>query len=570
MGRLVVTLTRAARLARVAMSGPGRWPGLALFSLILALGFGGIWLSVRMIAWNKAFYDALENMNGAEALRQIGIFFAIVGAMAASWLAADWLRKLLLIRWRARLTHVVLDQWVGSRAFWTLRPGYSDAPIENPDQRIAEDCRNYVEYLLEFTVDLITTIVALFSYFAVLWAAASFALDLTVFGSQVTVSRYMVWLAPLYVAVSTLITHLLGRPLKRRYFQQEKVEADFRHALVRMRDNADQIAQSDGEAAESRRLSERFAAVARNWHHLMRAELILGLFTRPYFQTVLRIPTFFALPAYFAGAVTLGGLMQLASAFSSVTTSLSWFVFQYPKLARFVAVCERLDSMFVQTSAPTPAGRDLQRIRRGVSDDGALRIRGLQLATPAGRQLDPIPDIDLKPGQTMLIDGPSGRGKTTLLCAITGLWNWGSGDILRPAGRFMLLPSGAPVMDDDLMAAISYPQAPDDIGAPRLHAVLRRVGLSHRVIDRNGIGGLSMGERQRVGLARAVLNRPDWLILDEATAALDPASEADLLQWLRQELAHTSLIVTAHRKPAGFDADVILHLPPASDKEQIA
>ncbi|WP_246184927.1 ABC transporter ATP-binding protein/permease [Paracoccus aestuariivivens] len=544
-------------MARIATSGPDRWSGLALFALVLMLGFGGVWLSVRMIAWNKAFYDALENLDAAAALRQIGVFFAIVAAMAASWLAADWLRKLLLIRWRARLTHVALEQWVGNRAFWSLRPGYSDQPIENPDQRIAEDCRKYVEQFLEFTIDLITSVVALFSYVAVLWTAASFALNLTVWGNEISVPRYMVWLAPLYVAASTLITHLLGRPLKRRYFQQEKVEADFRHALMRLRDNADQIAQSEGEAAERRRLAERFGAVARNWRGVMRAELVLGLFTRPYQQTVLRIPTFFALPAYFAGAVTLGGLMQLASAFSNVTTTLSWFVFEYSKLAQFVAVCERLDRMMQQTAIARP---EPQGITRDVSPDGVLRVRGLHLATPDGKTLQPMPDVNLPRGATLLIDGASGRGKTTMLCAITGLWRWGRGHIQRPAGRFLLLPAGAPVMDDDLLAAISYPHPAETLGLPRVHAVLHRVCLSHRLVGENGVSGLSMGERQRVGLARAVLNRPDWLILDEATAALDPASEADLLQWLRQELPETSIIITAHRKPSGLVADQILRL----------
>lgn len=565
-----MTLMRAFRLARVAISGPGCWTGLALFALVLALGFLGVWLSVRMIAWNKSFYDALENMDGAEALHQIGIFFAIVGAMAASWLAADWLRKLLLIRWRARLTNIALDQWVRTRAFWTLRPGYSDHPIENPDQRISEDCRSFVELLLEFTIDLITSVVALFSYFAVLWSAASFVLQFNLFGTQIEIQRYMVWLAPIYVALSTLVTHLLGRPLKQKYFLQEKVEADFRHALVRLRDNADQIAQSDGEAAETRRLDERFAAVARNWRSVMRAELVLGLFTRPYHQTVLRIPTFFALPAYFAGTVTLGGLMQLASAFSNVSTTLSWFVFEYRKLAKFVAVCERLDVLLRQTAAPNPTSPTLQKIQRGLSDDGALRVRGLRLVTPNGRVLQPTPDIVLHPGQTMLIDGASGRGKTTLLCAITGLWGWGKGQILRPAGRFLLLPSGAPVMDDDLCAAICYPHRPEALGMVRVQAVLRRVGLAHRLTDHGGVSGLSMGERQRIGLARAVLNNPDWLILDEATAALDPASEADLLTWLRQELPATTLIITAHRKPAGLVPDHVLHLDTPNSQERSA
>lgn len=189
-----------------------------------------------------------------------------------------------------------------------------------------------------------------------------------------------------------------------------------------------------------------------------------------------------------------------------------------------------------------------------------LRVSGLQLATPSGRWLDPVPDITLARGRVLLIEGASGRGKTTLLCAIIGLWRWGRGGIRRPAGRFLLLPAGAPVMDDELLAAVSYPERPETHGIARLHEVIHRAGLGHRLSESAVVGGLSMGERQRVGLARAVLNRPDWLILDEATSALDATAEADLLHWLRQELLETTLIIAAHRKPAGLVADQILRL----------
>lgn len=556
-GRVRITLQRAGRLARIAASGPGLWQGLGIYAAVLALNFTGVWVSLRLIAWNKTFFDALENLDGATALRQVGLFFLLTALSAGSWLAADWLRKLLLIRWRARLTQAALDLWVGNRAYWLLRPGWSDHPIENPDQRISEDCRLFVENLLTFTLDLISTAVGLVSFVAVLWAAADFALSFTAFGAEISIPRYMVWLAPLYVALSTVLAHLMGRPLKGVYFNREKVEADFRHALVRVRDQADTIAQSGGEEAETRRLSGRFTAIARNWRQVMRAELILGLFSRPYMQTVLRIPTFLALPIYFAGAVTLGGLMQIASAFSNVVTELSWFIFKYRALAEFVAVCERLDGLMAHSRAPTPAGVGLQGIEAQDSD-GPLRVSGLRLATPQGRWLDPVPDSQIGPGQTVLVQGASGRGKTVFLSAVTGLWPWGAGRIAQPRGRMLVLPAGAPVMDEDILAAASYPEPPQTHGPARVRAVLERVGLGHRVSADAATGGLSMGERQRLGLARAVLNRPDWLILDEATAALDCAAEADLLAWLRRELPGAALIIVAHRIPRGIAPDHIL------------
>ncbi|PTE19943.1 hypothetical protein C5F48_20235 [Cereibacter changlensis JA139] len=388
------TLARAARLARLAAGGPGAWRGLALYGVVLGLNFAGVWVSVRLIAWNKAFYDALERFDATEALRQVGVFFALTALSASCWLAADWLRKGLLILWRGRLTGRALDLWLGNRAYWLLRPGYGATPVENPDQRVAEDCRLYVERLLEFTLDVISDAVALVSYVVVLWSLAGFALSFPLFGAEIVVPRYMVWLAPLYVLVATGLTHWLGRPLKPRYFERERFEADFRHALVQLRDRADLVAQSGGEAAERRRLDSRFADVVANWRRLMRAELVLGLFTRPYHQTVLRTPSLFALPAYFASAVTLGGLMQLGAAFSSVTTTLSWFIFEYRKLAEFVAVCERLDGLIAAAGTPrAAAGRAAGDPARGLGGRRAAH-RGDAARHPRG----PLAGAGSRPG----------------------------------------------------------------------------------------------------------------------------------------------------------------------------
>lgn len=572
-GTFRATMARAFRLARIAVAGPGAWRGLVLYGVVLGLSFVGVWVSVRLIAWNKAFFDALEQMDGAAALRQIGLFFALVGLSAACWLAGDWLKKKLLILWRARLTSRALDLWIGNRAYWLMRPGFGATPVENPDQRVAEDCKLFVERFIEFTLDLVSEVVSLVSFVAVLWSVATFTLSFTLFGLGVEIPRYMVWLAPVYVVAATVITHLLGRPLKRQYFDRERVEADFRHALVQLRDRADTVAQSGGEPAERRRLDERFAAVAANWAAVMRAELVQGLFARPYMQTVLRLPTFFALPAYFAGAVTLGGLMQLSSAFSNVATTLSWFIFEYKKLAQFVAVCERLDALFEAAGAPAPLPAAPRAIRREVAEDGALRLSGLQLATPGGQWLDPVPDRVVRPGKVFLITGASGQGKTTLLAAIAGLWPWGQGRIERPAGRFLFLPAGAPVLGDGLAAAACHPEDPAAHDPARVNAVLTRLGLAPRLAAPQGeaaLAGLSMGERQRLGLARAVLNRPDWLLMDEATSALDPASEADLLAWLRSELPSTTVIIVAHRTPLGLAADDVLRVGPPDPERKTA
>lgn len=533
-------LRRIARLAWIAASGPGLWGGLALYAVVLGLQFLGVWIGVQMIAWNKAFFDALEQMDSTAAVRQVGLFALLVGASAAAFLAGDWLRKRLLMRWRTNLTRRALDLWVSGRGYWYLRPGMSPGAIDNPDQRVAEDCRLFVDRLLVETLDLVSNIVALVSYVALLWSLSSF--PLTVFG--VEVPRYMVWLAFLYVAVSSVATHLLGRPLKGALFTQEKREADFRHALIQLRENAAAIAVAGGEAAETRRLERLFSAVRANWNLLIRRELVLGLFARPYFQTVLRVPTFFALPAYFAGAVTLGGLMQLAAAFSNVTTTLSWFIFSYRELAGFVAVSERLDGLMRAAAAPPLQGVP-QRIER--SPGAAIMTEGLRLHTPDGRALAPLPDLALRPGETLWLRGASGQGKSTLLAALAGLWPYGAGRIAAPEGLHVL-PQAPRLLPEGVAASAAYPAAPETYGPERIAEALQLSGLENLAPDAR-VEDLSGGERQRLALARLFLARPGWVLLDEATSALDPETEARVLRNLRAALPEAAILCVSHRRP---------------------
>ncbi|MBK8085657.1 MAG: ABC transporter ATP-binding protein/permease [Devosia sp.] len=440
------------------------------------------------------------------------------------------------------------DRWLSGKAYWHLANGGNG--VDNPDQRIAEDCRLFLTGVLSEAMDLITNIVAVFSYVIVLWNLSSFALSLDFIGLDLEIPRYMLVAAFVYVALSTGLTHWLGKPLKSLYVEQQRREADFRFALARMRSNVDEIAMLGGEAAERQGLDRRFGEIMRNWKRLINRELILGLFTFPYNHTVLRIPLFVALPAYLAGSVNFGGLMEVSTAFSSVVTTLSWFIFSYRDLADLVAASSRLDGFLGAAGAATAGARP-------APGAGPLTITDLRLRLPDNRPLLSIDRLSIAMGEAVWLSGASGLGKTTLFKAIAGLWPHASGDIFRPAGKSLFLTQKPYVPIGNLDDAVAYPDPADNFPPAALQAAIAAVGLTHRsgaiLAEADAAnGGLSGGELQRLALARLLLHRPDFAFLDEATAALDVAAEAELLARVRRDLPQTALVMVAHRRPAGL------------------
>lgn len=537
------------RLLRLCIGGRGGKLGLALFIAVVALKLGGVYATLRIISWTKDFYSALEAVDAQAALTQIGVFGIIVLLNSIRELSSQYLNKLVLIRWRRSLTEAVRDKWLSNKAYLGL--GGSGYGVDNPDQRIADDCRLFVTGMLSEALDLITNIVAIFSYVALLWQLSSFPLSLAFIGIDFQIPRYMLVAAFVYVALCSLLTHVLGSPLKKLYVEQQRREADFRFALARMRSNVDEIALLGGEEAERRTLDNRFGGIMGNWRRLINRELILSCFTYPYQHTVLRIPLFVALPAFLAGSVNFGGLMEVSTAFSSVVTTLSWFIFSYRDLADLVAASSRLDGFIGATERGQAAGSVVQP---GI---GPLEVSGLSLRLPDGKPLLDVSALRVEPGEAVWVAGPSGLGKTTLLKAIAGLWPHADGRITLPAGSAMFLPQQAYVPLGAIVDAVAYPSGPDAFTLEQRKAALEAVGLGHRldvmfIDDETASGDLSGGELQRLALARLLLQRPAFAYLDEPTSALDVASEAALFAMLRRELPDTAFVIVAHRKPQGL------------------
>ncbi|NLC35806.1 MAG: ABC transporter ATP-binding protein/permease [Alcaligenaceae bacterium] len=546
-------------LFRVCVSGPqGRW-GLAQLTLIIAFSLGNLYVSILFIDWNADFYNALQEIDGPEIVRQVLVFVLLTAVSVGLFLAGRYLKRLLEMRWRQQLTEYVLTQWLEESRHWFLKLKADQQWLDNPDQRIAEDCRIFVQRFLSEGVALLIAIVSVVSYVVVLWNLSTFPLSFSVFGLAVEIDRYMVWAAPLYVLLSSSMTHFLGAPLKTLSVKQQRKEADFRFALTHFRENSETIALARGEGFEKQVLRDRFRAIIDNWYALTRRDFVLGCFTRPYFQTVLRVPMFLALPAFIAQKVTLGGLMQLASAFSRVVNTLSWFIFNYHSLVELGAATTRL-GQFVD-ALQTIEAREPEALKISESPDNQLVLSDVRIDSPGGQTLMRIPQLVLPAGEHLWLRGASGIGKSTLFRTIAGLWPYAYGEIQR-SGNCVFVGQQGYFPLGSMQAALGYAATGATDGSAPSEAeqlqvlenicpdLLEKVPALGETTDLTPYyKKLSGGQRQQLILARLLFQSADWVFLDEATSAMDTEREFQILKKLQEALPHATFVFLAHRAP---------------------
>ncbi len=536
-----------------------RWAARGLLAVIVGLNFGLVYITVLINEWNNLFFNALQNRDYGGFLHQMLRWCVLAAAFIAIAVYSIYLRQMLQIRWRRWLTEQFLGDWMAQQGYYRLQ--LAGMPADNPDQRIAEDLNRFVEQTLVLSLDLLSNLVTLGSFLAILWTLSG-PLALTLGGWHLVIPGYMVWVALVYSLAGTWLTHRIGRPLIGINFAQQRREADFRFALVRLRENAEGVALHGGEADETARLRALFAAVIANWWQIMRCQKRLTWFTVGFAQVADVFPFLVVAPRYFAGAVQLGGLMQTASAFGRVQGAMSWFVGAYTTLADWKATVDRLTG-FQAAVAAVRAAPD--GIVRQPASTPAIRLDGVAVGLPDGRSLLAPVSLSLEPGCSLLVAGPSGAGKSTLFRVLSGLWPFGEGRVVLPAGaRLLFLPQRPYLPPGSLRDAVAYPSRGTVVDDAAVRRVLIETGLARLAYRLDEVQDwaqvLSPGEQQRIAVARALLQAPDWLFLDEATSALDPQAEADLYRLIRERLPGATLVSIAHREALAAFHDARLEI----------
>ena len=550
MNSIRSTLATVWRIAAPYFRSEDKLAGRALLAAVIAIELSLVGIDVLLNQWNNRFYNALQEKDWDGFVREIGIFSLLATCYIALAVYQLYLNQWLQIRWRRWLTSHYLGEWLQDANHYRMQL-QGDA-ADNPDQRITDDVKLFVERTLDIGVGLLSAVVTLASFIIILWGLSA-ASPLTIFGREFTIPGYLVWGALIYAVFGTALTQWIGSPLVNLDFQQQRYEADFRFNLVRVRENSEQIALLQGESAERQRLSERFGRVVDNWYGIMQRTKRLTAFTASYSQAAVIFPYVLVAPAYFADKIHLGGMMQTAAAFSSVQKALSFFVTIYRSLAEWRAVIARLDGfeMAIGSAANLTERADSIHVVPSPGSD-KIDLEQLLVRLPNGRPLVSADGFSIRSNERTLVTGPSGAGKSTLFRAIAGVWPFGRGSIAVPAmAKLMMLPQRPYFPVGSLKAAIVYPAEASVLGTDRVRDVLIAVGLpqlaSRLEEDAHWNRILSLGEQQRLGLARALLHAPQYLFLDEATASLDEASEARLYRLLEEKLPTTTIVSIGHR-----------------------
>ena len=542
-----------------------KWRARSLLAACVGLNLGMVYLLVLFNDWNRVFYDALQNRDAAVFWHQLGVFGILATCYIVIAVYKFYLTQLLELGWRAWMTRDYLQRWLSHHVFYRLELQAQNG-TDNPDQRIQEDVQQFTADTVSLSLGLLDASVTLLSFIGILWAlSGGFSFELG--GASYNIPGFMVWMALLYALSGSLLGHWIGRSMASLNFQQQRLEADFRHHLMRVREYSEAIALDRGADVERTSLQTRFAQVIDNFMRLLRVQKRYTWFSSGYGQAAVVFPMLVASPRYFSGAIQLGELMQISSAFGQVQESLSWFITNYSRLASWQATTLRLTSFQDQMQAieTIPATQlvggqvSLPAIDSDISDLGnkglnQLITPTLTISLPNKVVLLNHVNFQVNAGDRILIRGPSGCGKSTLLRVFAGIWPYVQPPvhIALPEGT-VFMPQRPYFPQGKLRDALTYPQTRSVHSDAALQQALIDVRLPHLIDKLNEEGHwtqqLSGGEQQRLSMARVFLKQARWVFADEATSALDEALEQAMYEKLLAMVSanNGALVSVAHR-----------------------
>ncbi len=554
-------LVRAWALSLPYFKSEEKWKARALLAAIVALNLAFVYTLVLFNEWNRFFYDALQDKNYPVFIEQLIRYTVLAFIYIIIAVYRFYLTQHLEMRWRAWMTRHYMRRWLDHQVYYHLElTRYAqlapDQSPDNPDQRMQEDLKLFTTATVGLSMGLLNAMVTLASFVGILWTLSG---EFTFHwgGTEFAIPGFMLWVAILYCTVGTVLTHYVGRKLIPLNYEQQRREADFRHNLVRVREYSEAIALDRGEAVEYKQLDLRFSHVLGNYLKLIDAQKRLTMFTASFSQASTVFPFIVAAPRFFSGAIQLGTMMQIASAFNRVQDSLSWFIDNYDSLAAWRATTDRLTHF----DAAIKRASDASPMQRETTNGNGLQASDLSLALPTGSRLLAHTALQVQPGDAVLLSGPSGSGKSTLFRALAGIWPLASGRVAMPESS-MFIPQRPYFPNARLRDALAYPEPAEDYDDATLKQALCDALLPQLVDQLDEVDAwsqkLSGGEQQRLALARVFLKKPAWVFADEATSALDEEAEKKLYARLIDlvqsgkgaivSIAHRHSVATFHHR----------------------
>ena len=530
-----------------------------LLGCIIALTLGVVYMLVLLNQWNNSFYSALQNYDAKKIFDELIHFSWLAAIYILLAVYSYYLQQTLILNWRRWLTTRFIDIWLQNKTYYNLQMFGKDT--DNPDQRISEDVRQFVEMTLSFGIGILKAFCTFASFVVILYNLSG-SLSFTFMGKTWTINGYMLWASLIYSVIGTYITHIVGRKLVKINFIQQKYEADFRFSMIRLRESAESVAFYRGEAQEGSVFKQRFKMLLDNFWKLVNKQKQLVFLNSGYSQIAIIFPFVVAMNRYLTKEVTLGGLMQVASAFGRVQDSLSYFVDMYSSIAQWQAVVMRL-TYFGRHMHEVSQQAERFHVERFAAAD-AVKVSSMQINLPDGKPLLENITFTLQPGQNVLIKGVSGSGKSTLLRAVSGIWPFVDGKIFLPSrDKLMFIPQKPYLPLGTLRAALNYPgNKPIDDTELIYLMDLCQIGYLKDKLDLEADWShvLSVGEQQRLAFVRAHIQQPQWLFLDEATSALDEDTEATMYSLLQERLQQTTVVSVGHRSTLNKYHELVLRL----------